>query len=64
MKWAWFILRGRGEGLWAGTQFAILGFSHRLSLKLTRRAGLWGVLTSPCLRDVEFGEVARFRRAA
>jgi len=29
---------GAREGLWVGTRFAILGFSHGLSLKLTRRA--------------------------
>jgi len=38
---------GAREGLWVGTRFAILGFSHGLSLKLTRRAALPVHLASP-----------------
>jgi len=32
-------LVGAREGLWVGTRFAIPGFSHELSLMLTRLAG-------------------------
>ena len=47
-----------------GTRFAFLGFSHGLSLKLTRRAGPSATLESPAGIAYSVGAVARFRRAA
>ena len=38
---------GEREDLWVGTRFAILGFSHGLSLNLTRRAGSLVLLVWP-----------------
>jgi len=55
---------GAREGLWVGTRFAILGFSHGLSLKLTRRAAPSGELVLPAGMPHNQVRCARFRRAA